>query len=178
MQIQATQVLMSMPINMNGNDITNTANIHSNLTNPIYFNNNGVAKVKIDASGITMQNSGNIDMNSTKIINLVSGINPNDAVNRNDIATSLIPITAWRSGETIQKVLKGYWLNDLKNNPAVYAGQIGGLSAALATSIFINLHLPLNLQQVLYIVRLTLIILQLVIIITIVIKFILELIIM
>ena len=45
---------------MNGNTLTNTANIHSFGTNPIYLTNNGVAKVKIDLSGITMENSGKL----------------------------------------------------------------------------------------------------------------------
>ena len=123
-------------LNMNNNTITNTSNIHSFGTNPIYLTNNGVAKVKIDASGITMQNSGNIDMNSTKIINLVSGINPNDAVNRNDIGLSLIPITSWRSGELIQTILKGNWLGQGLNNYTIGPYQTGGLTPTYASSIF------------------------------------------
>ena len=61
-------------LDMNNNTITNTSNIHSFGTNPIYLTNAGVAKVKIDASGITMKNSGNIDMAGNNIINMKAPI--------------------------------------------------------------------------------------------------------
>jgi len=50
-------------------NITNVSNIHSNGLNPIFINNNNTAKVKIDSLGLTMQNSGNLDMNNGTISN-------------------------------------------------------------------------------------------------------------
>jgi len=56
-------------IDMSGNNITKVSNINSNGTNAIFINNNNTAKVKIDSLGLTMQNSGNLDMNNGTISN-------------------------------------------------------------------------------------------------------------
>ena len=138
-------------LNMANYNITNVSNIHSNGLNPIYLNNNAVAKVKIDSSGLTMQ-SGNINMNGTSINSLANSIVSGDAVNRNEIATSLIPLTAWRSGDVIQRVLKGNWLGQTTNNNTIGQGQVGGLSSTYASSIFYSFSFtPKSTTSIIYI---------------------------
>jgi hypothetical protein len=57
------------PIDMSGNDITKVSNINSNGTNALNLQHNSIAKIKVDSSGLTMQNSGNINMNNGTISN-------------------------------------------------------------------------------------------------------------
>jgi hypothetical protein len=71
-QITGTLTMVSgglSPIDMSGNDITKVSNINSNGTNALNLQYNSTTKVKIDSSGLTMQNSGNLDMNNGTISN-------------------------------------------------------------------------------------------------------------
>jgi hypothetical protein len=56
-------------IDMSGNDITKVSNINSNGLNALNLQHNSIAKIKVDSSGLTMQNNGNINMNNGTISN-------------------------------------------------------------------------------------------------------------
>ena len=71
-------------------------------------------------------------MNGNYINYLANSIASGDAVNRYEISNSLIPLANWRSGETIQTVLKGSELGQSKNNPSIGAGYIGGMTYPLS----------------------------------------------
>ncbi len=93
-----------------------------------------------------------IDMSGNTLKNLANSIVSGDAVNRSEIATSSIPLTAWRSGDVIQRVLKGNWLGQTTTNNTIGQGQVGGLSSALTSSIFYSfLFTPKSTTSIIYI---------------------------
>jgi hypothetical protein len=190
--------MISGELDMNALNITNTNNIHSNGTNPIYLNNSGVTKVKIDSSGLTMQNSGNIDMAGNNLLNvniinspattplyisnsnvancifntsglvmstgkninmngnyinfLQSSITAGDAVNRGEIANSLIPLISWRSGEIIQTILNGKSLGQVLFNSSIPKDVTGSLAAGTNASIFYAMSFtPKSTSSIIYV---------------------------
>ena len=133
-KIDASGITMqnSGNINLLGNNILNVNYIDSNGTTPLYFANSGVSICQVDSSGFVMSSQKNINMNGSNINYLANSIASSDAVNRYEISNSLIPLANWRSGETIQTVLKGSELGQLKNNSSIGAGYIGGMTYPLS----------------------------------------------
>ncbi len=88
-----------------------------------------------------MSSAKDINMNGNYIHYLQNSIAVGDAVNRGEIANNLIPLTGWRSGEVIQRVLRGNWLGQALNTNSIGPGQIGGLSSTYASSTFYSFSL-------------------------------------
>jgi hypothetical protein len=159
-------VVQSGNIDMAGNNITNINTIHSNGINPIYLTNNGVSITQIDGTGIVMSSSKNINMNGNNITNVSNSTASGDAVNRSEIATSSIPLTAWRSGEIVKtKIItssinsSGVYINstlnypdgtigcvDAYNNPAIYQVNtiIGFSYTPITTSSILSIDIMFN----------------------------------
>ena len=99
-----------------------------------------------------MSSSKNINMNGNYINYLPNSIASSGAVNLYEIETSLIPLTAWRSGDVIQRVLQGNWLGQSTNNNTIGQGQVGGLSLTYASSVFYSFSFtPKSITSIIYI---------------------------
>jgi hypothetical protein len=148
MQIQDLKVLMSTPIDMGGNSITNVSYINSNLTNPLILRHNSVEVVQIDASGITMRFQTNINMDGGAISNasLIMPIKTSQssvytAINSNNLNIGYTTSTSYDNNDGINippdtnnatqllgtnnklSVASGVWIITAMFTPYCFSGQ-------------------------------------------------------
>ena len=133
-------------INLLGNNILNVNYIDSNGTTPLYFANSGVSICQVDSSGFVMSSQKNININGNYIQNMPSSVYSSDAVNQYEISASLIPLVAWRSGETMHRK----WLAPVFGN-SITTGVSPNSNAVLTTTTMTcttgnHIHVTLSCQ--------------------------------